>query len=86
MDRSLIVLLLAILVVLGAIAHQQGKRIEALEAQQAVNLDSIEWVDQRVDGMGTRHDGFQENIRAVEHDIALLKEVARRTLGREANR
>lgn len=48
MDRSLSMLLLAILVVLGAIVHQQGKRIEALEAQQAVNLDSIEWVDQRV--------------------------------------
>ena len=79
MDRSLSMLLLAILVVLGAIVHQQGKRIEALEAQQAVNLDSIEWVDQRVDGMGARQD-------AVEHDITLLKEVARRTLGREADR
>ena len=42
--------------VLGAIVHQQGKRIEALEAQQAVNLDSIEWVDQRVDGMEARQD------------------------------
>ena len=31
MDRRLVVLLLAILVVLGAIVHQQGKRIEALE-------------------------------------------------------
>ena len=41
MDRRLVVLLLAILVVLGAIVHQQGKRIEALEAQQAINLDSI---------------------------------------------
>ena len=75
MDRSLIVLLLAILSVLGAIVYQQGKRIDALEAQQAVNLESIEWIDQRVDGVGARQD-------TADHDITLLKEVARRTLGR----
>ena len=74
MDRGLIVLLLAILLVLGVVVYQQGKRIEALEAQQAANLDSIEWIDQRVDSAGARQD-------ATERDITLLKEVARRTLG-----
>lgn len=74
MGRGLIALLLAILLVLGVVVYQQGNRLDALEAQQAVNRDSIEWIDERVNDVGARQD-------ATEHDITLLKEGARRTLG-----